>query len=53
MKKRPQKINKWLLWGVIILAVLLVLWLTLFLFWNAETAGVVMQTGEAMEKTAH
>lgn len=49
MSRNKRKVNKWLLFGVVVLVILLILWLTIFLFWNGETAGVVMQSGEALE----
>ncbi|MEF9923136.1 MAG: hypothetical protein RR061_02580 [Muribaculaceae bacterium] len=49
-KNQKSKVNKWLLWGVIILATLLVLWLTFFEYLGAVEEGDVIQDGNNIEQ---
>ena len=51
MANKKNKINKWLLWGVIVLAVLLVLWLTCAEYFYSSYEGDVMRTGAQIEQT--
>lgn len=51
-QKQKSKINKWLLFGVIILTTLLVLWLTFFEYMGAVDQGEVIQDGKAIEQAA-
>lgn len=49
MKKDKKKINKWLIWGVIVLATLIILWLTMFEYYGAVEAGSVVKDAENIE----
>ncbi|MCM1517904.1 MAG: hypothetical protein NC117_04610 [Pseudoflavonifractor sp.] len=49
--KKKSRTSRWLVIGVIILAVLLVLWLTIFEYWGAVEQGDVDRAGEQIENT--
>ncbi len=45
-----QKINKWLLWGVIVLCALLLLWLSIYLYFGAEEGGADFRMADTTEQ---
>lgn len=51
-KRKSNKLNKWLLAAVVVLAVLLVLWLTVFEYMGAVEQGEVERTGEEIEQVS-
>lgn len=51
MDHKKSKINKWLLWGVITLIVLLIVWLSFFEYFGTVQEGDIIQAGNSIENT--
>lgn len=49
--KKKSRVSRWLVVGVIILAVLLVLWLTIFEYWGGVEQGDIDRAGNQIENT--
>ena len=48
MDQKKSKINKWLLWGVIILIVLLIVWLSFFEYFGTVQEGAIISAGDSI-----
>ena len=49
LNKKKRKTSRWLVIGVIVLAILLVLWLTIFEYWGGVEQGDIDRAGDRIE----
>lgn len=49
LNKNKRNTSRWLVIGVIVLAILLVLWLTIFEYWGGVEQGDIDRAGDRIE----
>lgn len=49
LNKKKRNTSRWLVIGVIVLAILLVLWLTIFEYWGGVEQGDIDRAGDQIE----
>lgn len=49
LNKKKRNTSRWLVIGVILLAILLVLWLTIFEYWGGVEQGDIDRAGDRIE----